>query len=330
MAGEADGEVVVPPTLQALLAARLDQLEPAERWVLERAAVEGEVFHRGAVQALAPSESQVTPRLAALVRKELIRPDRPQLAGEDGFRFRHLLIRDAAYDALPKATRAELHERFADWLEQHGAELVERDEILGYHLEQAYRYRTELGTPDDERSGRRGPATPHGRRSPRATVRQDYAAAATPARARRRARTSGRARPRPRDRPDRRAVLGEWQERMTRQSGEKGAGGFLGESPREPMRRLDGLGTEARKSDRISRKMKHRLQELASELPPVLDQWLQEGLVPGTVTSDGFDRFGERPAQRNGVVTAQRMCQGNLRMDPFESVFVQRQAAKER
>ena len=149
MAGEADGDVVVPPTLQALLAARLDQLEPAERSVLERGAVEGEVFHRGAVQALAPDETQVTPRLAALVRKELIRPDQPQLAGEDGFRFRHLLIRDAAYDALPKAVRAELHERFAAWLEEHGAELVELDEILGYHLEQACRYRAELGLPDD-------------------------------------------------------------------------------------------------------------------------------------------------------------------------------------
>ena len=61
-------------TLQALLAARLDQLDPAERRVLERGAIEGEIFHRGAVQALAPDESQVTPRLAALVRKELIRP----------------------------------------------------------------------------------------------------------------------------------------------------------------------------------------------------------------------------------------------------------------
>ena len=79
------------------------------------------------------------------MRKELVRPDEAQLAGEDAFRFRHLLIRDAAYDALPKAARAELHERFADWLEAHGAELVELDEILGYHLEQAWRYRHELG-----------------------------------------------------------------------------------------------------------------------------------------------------------------------------------------
>ncbi|MBD0348469.1 MAG: AAA family ATPase [Thermoleophilia bacterium] len=156
MAGDADGDVVVPPTLQALLAARLDQLEAAERSVLERAAVEGEIFHRGAVQALAPEETQVTPRLAALVRKQLIRPARPQLRGEDGFRFRHLLIRDTAYDALPKAVRADLHERFAAWLEAHGADLVELDELLGYHLEQAARYAAELRQPDSalrERAG---------------------------------------------------------------------------------------------------------------------------------------------------------------------------------
>jgi hypothetical protein len=140
--------VVVPPTLQALLATRLDQLDAAERRVLERGAVEGEIFHRGAVQALAPEEAQVTPQLAALVRKELILPNKPKLAGEDGFRFRHVLIRDAAYDALTKAERADLHERFAVWLEEHGADLVELDEILGYHFEQACSYRAELGMPE--------------------------------------------------------------------------------------------------------------------------------------------------------------------------------------
>jgi class 3 adenylate cyclase/tetratricopeptide (TPR) repeat protein len=149
MAAHADGALAVPPTLRALLAARLDQLEPAERRVLERGAVEGELFHRGAVQALSPEESQVTPRLAGLVRKELVRPDRSQLPGDDGFRFRHLLIRDAAYDGLPKSVRAELHERFAAWLEERGRELVELDEIVGYHLEQAYRYRRELGLDDE-------------------------------------------------------------------------------------------------------------------------------------------------------------------------------------
>jgi class 3 adenylate cyclase/predicted ATPase len=147
------GEVVVPPTIQALLAARIDQLDPAERGVLEVGSVEGRLFHRGAVQALAPKE-EVTPQLTALVRKELVRPDKPQIPGDDAFRFRHLLIRDAAYDALPKATRADLHEQFADWLQQHGRDLVELDEILGYHLEQAARYRAELGASDPELAAR--------------------------------------------------------------------------------------------------------------------------------------------------------------------------------
>ena len=142
------GDVEVPPTLKALLAVRLDQLDDSERRVLERGSVEGEIFHRGAVQALAPEESQVTTRLAALVRHQLVRPDRAQLAGDDGYRFRHLLIRDAAYDALPKAVRADLHARFATWLDEHGQALVERDEIVGYHLEHASRYHAELGRPD--------------------------------------------------------------------------------------------------------------------------------------------------------------------------------------
>ena len=147
MAAE-DGEVAVPPTIQALLAARLDQLDPAERGVLERGAVEGQVFHRGAVAALAPEEPQIDGRLVTLVRKDLVRPEPALLPGDDAYRFRHLLIRDTAYEALPKATRAELHERFATWLEEHGAGLVELDEIVGYHLEQSYRYRAELGPLD--------------------------------------------------------------------------------------------------------------------------------------------------------------------------------------
>jgi class 3 adenylate cyclase/tetratricopeptide (TPR) repeat protein len=139
------GDVTVPPTIQALLAARLDQLSAAERDVLQCGSIEGRVFHQGAVQVLAPERAQVVTQLTALVRKELVRPNKPQLVGEDAFRFRHLLIRDAAYDALPKAARAEMHERFADWLEEHGTTLVELDELLAYHLEQACRYRQELG-----------------------------------------------------------------------------------------------------------------------------------------------------------------------------------------
>ena len=169
-------EVEVPATIQALLAARLDQLDPAERSVLERGSVEGRTFHRGAVAALADGDGAVDQRLIALVRKELVRPDRPQLLGDDAYRFRHLLIRDAAYDALPKATRADLHERFARWIEQHGTELVELDEILGYHLEQAARYRRELGLDVDEalREAARRHLTDAGRR---AIAREDFIAA---------------------------------------------------------------------------------------------------------------------------------------------------------
>jgi class 3 adenylate cyclase/tetratricopeptide (TPR) repeat protein len=144
----ANGDVTVPPTIHALLAARLDQLEPPERSVLESGSIEGEVFHRGAVQALAPTELEVDSRLTTLVRKELVRPDRPALPGEEAYRFRHVLIRDAAYDALPKAVRATLHESFARWLDQHAATLVELDEIVGYHFERAFRYRQELGPVD--------------------------------------------------------------------------------------------------------------------------------------------------------------------------------------
>ncbi len=149
LAREAGNGVEVPPTIQALLQARLDTLGAEERTVIERGAVEGKVFHRGAVTALAPEpqREQISGRLLSLVRKELVRPDRTQIPGDDAFRFRHLLIRDTAYESLPKAVRAELHERFAEWLEGH-ASLYEQDEILGYHLEQAAQYRRELD-PDD-------------------------------------------------------------------------------------------------------------------------------------------------------------------------------------
>ena len=114
-----DGEVVVPPTIQALLQARIDSLDGDVRVVMERGAVEGEVFHRGAVAELSPAvvRDGVESHLATLVRKELIRSTSPTFPEDEGFRFRHLLIRDAAYESLPKATRAELHERFAGWLD---------------------------------------------------------------------------------------------------------------------------------------------------------------------------------------------------------------------
>jgi tetratricopeptide (TPR) repeat protein len=86
--------------------------------------------------------------LASLVRKQFVRPERSDLAATEALGFRHLLIRDTAYGSIPKATRADLHERFADWLDATAGSLGERDEIVGYHLEQAYRYRGELGPID--------------------------------------------------------------------------------------------------------------------------------------------------------------------------------------
>jgi class 3 adenylate cyclase/tetratricopeptide (TPR) repeat protein len=144
-----DVEIAVPPTIHALLQARLDRLGGDERTVIERGAVEGKIFHRGAVLELAPEpiRAGVGTHLLALVRKELIRPDQTAVPGDDAFRFRHLLIRDAAYESVPKETRAALHEQFAAWLDAH-VHLVEQDEIAGYHLEQAARYREEIGSPD--------------------------------------------------------------------------------------------------------------------------------------------------------------------------------------
>ncbi|MGH2554477.1 MAG: ATP-binding protein [Actinomycetota bacterium] len=171
----------IPPSISALLTARLDHLGQEERSAMERGAVMGPVFYRGAVVALSSEEIRpgVNASLAGLSGKQLIRPDISDLPDEDAYRFHHVLIRDAAYQGLLKRARIDLHELLADWLETAAATLLEHEEIVGYHLEQAYRYRTELGTMDEETAavGRRAArrlATP-GRR---AFARGDMPAAA--------------------------------------------------------------------------------------------------------------------------------------------------------
>ena len=151
--GSADGELAIPPSIHALLAARLDKLAADERAVIERASVIGKEFWRGAIGELTPpgEQERVGASLMALIRRDFIQPSRSIFPDEDGFRFRHILIRDAAYLAIPKETRADLHERFAGWLERASGERAsEIDEILGYHLEQAHRYREELGPVSPE------------------------------------------------------------------------------------------------------------------------------------------------------------------------------------
>jgi predicted ATPase/class 3 adenylate cyclase len=148
MHAEHGEELGVPPTVQAVLAARIDRLPPVERNVVQRAAVQGRVFSRRALTELV--EEQDLPlldeTLAALERRDLIRPDPHAFVADDGVRFAHGLVRDAAYQFLPKATRSHLHERLAGWLDQTADQrLAELEEVVGYHLEQAYRYRAELG-----------------------------------------------------------------------------------------------------------------------------------------------------------------------------------------
>jgi DNA-binding SARP family transcriptional activator len=131
-----------PPTLEALLASRLDALDPSERAAIDCASVVGRDFTRGAVVALAEDEQAVGAALMSLVRRNLVRPASSTLARDDGFRFHHELVRDVAYDALPGARRAELHARLADWYERRGDV---RDEILGHHLESAFREYERIG-----------------------------------------------------------------------------------------------------------------------------------------------------------------------------------------
>ena len=139
----------VPPTIQALLAARLDRLSREERGAIEAASVEGQIFHEASVQALSGERAEaVQEALLALVRRDLVRTEKPVFSGERGYRFRHLLIRDAAYASIPKAARATLHARHAAWLDEEDRAL-ELDEIVGYHYEQAFGYRAELGAIDD-------------------------------------------------------------------------------------------------------------------------------------------------------------------------------------
>jgi class 3 adenylate cyclase/tetratricopeptide (TPR) repeat protein len=145
-----DGEIAVPSTIHALIAARLDGLPGDERQTIERASVIGREFDRASLVQLV--EDDLGPGLSAcllgLLRKELIGP----LLEEDGFRFAHQLVRDAAYEAMPKELRAELHERFGGYLETRG-DVPDLDELVGHHLEQAYRYRADLGAVDDTARG---------------------------------------------------------------------------------------------------------------------------------------------------------------------------------
>jgi class 3 adenylate cyclase/tetratricopeptide (TPR) repeat protein len=140
----AGGGAGTPPSIQALLAARIDALPPSERAVVDRAAVEGRGFHRSALAELLPATTRgrLDTALEGLTRRQLIRPGAGELPGEAGYRFVHILVRDVVYELLPKAARAELHERYAAWLDERAGPRYA--ELVGYHLEQAHRWHSEL------------------------------------------------------------------------------------------------------------------------------------------------------------------------------------------
>ena len=144
-------QLKVPPTIHALLAARLDGLGADERAVIEPAAVIGQVFVRDAVRHLSPERvrPQLDDRLDALTEKQLVRPD-PSRSDDDAYRFHHILVRDTAYEGILKRARATFHEGFVQWADGVNREgATEYEEILGYHLEQAHRYLSELGPLDE-------------------------------------------------------------------------------------------------------------------------------------------------------------------------------------
>jgi class 3 adenylate cyclase/tetratricopeptide (TPR) repeat protein len=143
--GEERGETAtLPPTIQAVLAARIAGLDPAERTVLERASVAGRNFTWSLVAALLSEGERRTlgEHVTTLVRRQLIQPNPSASSVGNAFRFTHVLIQEAAYEGVPKEVRADLHERLARRL---GSNSEGEDEIVGFHLEQSYRCRAELG-----------------------------------------------------------------------------------------------------------------------------------------------------------------------------------------
>ena len=152
-AGEEGADVTLSGSIRNVLHARLDRLDPAERAVLERASVIGRSFPLEAVLGLIPSEEreQAHARMFELVRRGLVRPD--VMSQEDGFRFQHALIREAVYEGMPKALRADLHETVAAQLDDAGDAAPA---VVGFHLEHTCLLRKELGLRDAELAKRAG------------------------------------------------------------------------------------------------------------------------------------------------------------------------------
>jgi class 3 adenylate cyclase/tetratricopeptide (TPR) repeat protein len=143
-------DLAIPPTISALLAARIDRLPDEERSILERASIVGQVFSRAGVHELCAPELRhgADALLSSLVLRGFVENDGSDPHGVT-LRFGHVLIQEATYEGILKKHRAELHERFSSWLESSQPAHAENEELIGYHLERAWRYRMELGLRDE-------------------------------------------------------------------------------------------------------------------------------------------------------------------------------------
>jgi predicted ATPase/class 3 adenylate cyclase len=140
----------LPPTVTALLASRLDRLPASERDLLERMSVIGLEFERAQAEVLVAPDAtgRLAELLAALAGRDLIRP--VDSADRETWAFKHVLVRDAAYDGMAKALRSELHERFADAIALDDDVGDEYSGFVAHHLEEAARFRRELAGRDPE------------------------------------------------------------------------------------------------------------------------------------------------------------------------------------
>jgi class 3 adenylate cyclase len=131
-------DVSLPNSIRGLLAARLDALPQAERSLLLDAAVVGKTFWRGALEAMGDDDEKLAERLGALERRDLIRRDTVSaFEGDQQYSFTHVLIRDAAYDLLPRARRRERHAQVARFFEDASSEVGEATAALARHWRDA-------------------------------------------------------------------------------------------------------------------------------------------------------------------------------------------------
>jgi predicted ATPase len=128
----------LPTTIRGIVAARLDGLPAGERAVLVDAAVQGKVFWEGGLRRTHDDSQRLAQVLDALERRYLIRRERVSaIEGDHQYAFKHMLIRDVAYELLPRARRRELHEQCALFLEDVTSEIGEAGAALARHWRDA-------------------------------------------------------------------------------------------------------------------------------------------------------------------------------------------------